>query len=152
MEPSHPLEYFFVDENLNQLYTKDIQTAQLVRFFTFISVVIACLGLFGLVSFITRRRAKEIGIRKTLGASTFTITTLVTGIFLKWILLSNAIAWPIAWFALKHWLQHFSYKTPVSWTLFITAGGLSFLIVLFTVAHHIIKASRTNPVDSLRYE
>ena len=117
-----------------------------------LAIFIACLGLLGLVSLSVERRIKEIGIRKILGASVNSILFTITGEFLKWITLANIIAWPLAWFAMNKWLQDFAYHTELRWWMFVTAGGASLLVALFTVSFQAIKAAAANPVESLRYE
>jgi putative ABC transport system permease protein len=116
------------------------------------AVLIACLGLFGLASFTTLRRAKEIGIRKVLGASVQGITLLLSKEFMGLVLLANLMAWPIVYFSLNAWLRKFAYRTNMGIWIFAAAGFLSLAIALLAVSYQSIKAALTNPGDSLKYE
>jgi putative ABC transport system permease protein len=120
--------------------------------FAIIAVVISCLGLFGLTAFTAERRAKEIGIRKVLGASIAGITRLLTKDFLKLVLIAVVIASPVAWYVMSKWLQDFAYRINISWWMFITAGLLVVVIAIITVSFQAIKAAIANPVKSLRTE
>jgi putative ABC transport system permease protein len=151
-EPNHPFEYFFMDDNIDSLYRTEVKIGRIVQVFAILAIAIGCLGLFGLVSFMTERRTKEIGIRKVIGASTANITALLTKEFTKWILLANLFSWPVAYFTVNQWLQNFAYKVNVSWKIFVLAAVISGFITLITIAHHVIKAAYANPVDSLKYE
>jgi len=108
--------------------------------------------LLGIVSFFTEQRTKEIGIRKTLGASVTNILIILTKDFSKWILYANLIAWPIAWYAMDSWLQNFAYRIEMSWWNFALAGGIALFIALLTVSWQAIRAATANPVESLRTE
>jgi putative ABC transport system permease protein len=150
--PDFPFELEFLDNTYDKLYKSDIQFENIINSFSLIAIFIACLGLLGLASLSVERRIKEIGIRKILGASVNSILFTITGEFLKWITLANIIAWPLAWFAMNKWLQDFAYHTELRWWMFVTAGGASLLVALFTVSFQAIKAAAANPVESLRYE
>ena len=113
---------------------------------------IAGLGLFGLASFITEQRIKEIGIRKALGASIANIVVLLTKEFTKWVLAANLIAWPMAYMAMNYWLQNFAYRITLTPWPFLFAAALAFIIALLTVIYQTVKAARANPVEALRYE
>jgi putative ABC transport system permease protein len=117
-----------------------------------LAIFIACLGLFGLVSFATERRTKEIGIRKALGASISSIALLIAKESTGCILLANLVAWPIAWYAMSRWFQNFAYRTSISLLPFILSGGLAIIIALLTMSFQTLKAASANPVDALRYE
>lgn len=147
-----PFVYFFIDETFNQLYAKDVQIATSIGYFTGLAVVIACLGLFGLSSFMVSRRTKEIGVRKTLGASLIRIYCMLSWDFLKWILLAILIASPIAWFIMKSWLETFAYHVSMGIDVFVIAAMVSIVIALITVTWQSVKAASANPVKSLRYE
>lgn len=125
---------------------------KIIAVFTIFALLIACLGLCGLISFIIERRTKEIGIRKVLGSSVFEIITLLIKDFVQWILLANVIAWPIAWYVMNMWLQNFAYKTNISLWEFVLAGGIALVIALATIGFQTIKVAMANPVESLRYE
>jgi putative ABC transport system permease protein len=145
-------KYKFLDDTFNQLYTKDVQLATSVGYFTGLAVVIACLGLFALSSFMVSRRTKEIGVRKTLGASFVRIYCMLSWDFLKWILLAVLIACPVAWFVMQRWLETFAYHVTIGLDVFVMASLLSITIALITVTWQSLKAARANPVKSLRYE
>ncbi|MBN1224226.1 MAG: FtsX-like permease family protein, partial [Candidatus Aminicenantes bacterium] len=113
---------------------------------------IACLGLFGLITYAAERRTKEIGIRKVLGASISGIVILLSREYLKWILIANIIAWPIAYYAMTSWLGNFAYRTTIKLPAFLLSAVIGLLIALFTLSYRTIKAATADPVDSLRYE
>jgi putative ABC transport system permease protein len=125
---------------------------QLVKYFTVLAIIIACLGLFGLSSFSTERRMKEIGIRKVLGASSANLVFLLTGQFTKWVLISCVIAFPAAYFVLQKYLQNYAYRINLDVSIFLMAGTLALLVALITVSFQSIKAALANPVNSLKYE
>jgi putative ABC transport system permease protein len=147
-----PFEYEFLDSHYEAIYSNEKQTRALLGIFAAIAIFISCLGLFGLASFMADRRRKEIGIRKTNGASTGSILGLLSFDFTKWVLLSNIIAWPIAWFALRKWIEGFAYRVDIQLWIFLAGGFLAFFVALAAVILHAIRASRQNPVMSLRYE
>ncbi len=150
--PHRPFEYTFLDEKFGRLYASEQQLGTLFTIFSGIAILIACLGLFGLASFAMEQRAKEISIRKVLGASVAGIVTLLSRDFLKLVLLANLLAWPIAWYGMYHWLQDFAYRTSLSAWTFGFATVLALLIALVTVAFHALKAASSNPVNALRNE
>ncbi|MBI9037451.1 MAG: ABC transporter permease [Bacteroidales bacterium] len=147
-----PFEYSFFDEDYNQLYRNESNTRKLFFAFSFLAIFIACLGLLGLASFLVQQKTKEIGIRKTFGASPFTITMQLTKKFIQWVIVANVIAWPLAWYFFNSWLNNFSYRCSIEWWFFVIAGIISLFIALITVSYQTIKASRANPIDALRYE
>ncbi len=147
-----PFEYSFLDEDFDNLYINEKQTRKLFTIFSCLAIFIACLGLFGLVSFIADRKTKEIGIRKVLGASVPGIVTILNKSFIKLVLIANFIAWPVSWYAMNRWIQNFAYRIKLSWWMFVFAAVLSLLIALITVSSQTVKAALKNPVDSLRYE
>jgi putative ABC transport system permease protein len=150
--PNKPFEYSFLDQDYNNLYINEQQTRKLFSIFSFLAIFIACLGLFGLASFIADRRTKEIGIRKVLGASVLRIVQILNKSFMKWVLLANLIAWPAAWFVMNRWLQNFAYRIDLSWWMFVLGALLALVIAFITVSFQTVKAALRNPVDSLRYE
>jgi len=150
--PNFPFDYHFLDQSLDRLYQSEMQFRKIFAYFSFLAIVIASLGLLGLASFSTEQRTKEIGIRKVLGASVSSIIFQFSKEFTKWVLISNIIAWPIAWFAMNKWLQNFSYKMNVNILIFLISGLIAFLIALFTVSLQSLKSATTNPANSLRYE
>ena len=126
--------------------------SQIFSYFTFLAILIACLGLFGLASFTAEQRTKEIGIRKALGASVSEIIFLLSKEFTRWVLVANIIAWPLAYFAMNRWLQNFANRINIGIGTFILAALLALVIALLTVGYQAIKAARANPVEALRYE
>jgi len=152
IDPDRPFEYLFLDETFNRQYKADERVREIFTYFTFFSILIACLGLFGLASFTASQRTKEIGIRKVLGASVAGIVIHISKDFIKWVILANIIAWPAAYFAINSWLQNFAYRTDISILLFIFAGILTLMIALITISFQAIKAARANPVIALKYE
>jgi len=152
VRPNEPFDYHFLDEDYDRLYRAEARLGTLLNVFAVLAVFIACLGLYGLASFTTEQRTKEIGIRKVLGAPVVNIVGLLCKDFLKLVVIANVIAWPIAYFAMSNWLQDFAYRVGISWLIFTVAAVLSVLIALFTVSFQASKAAMANPVKSLRYE
>jgi putative ABC transport system permease protein len=150
--PMYPFEYRFVDEDFDRAYTNIERMGRLANVFTFIAIFIACLGLFGLASFTSEQRSKEIGVRKVLGASVPGIVVLLSKEFTKWVIIANIIAWPIAYLFINNWLQEFAYRTNIGILIFIVSGVLALFIALITVSYQAIKAAVANPIESLRYE
>jgi putative ABC transport system permease protein len=150
--PQEDFSYSFLDDRLDRMYRIEEKLGKTFSIYTFIALFVACIGLFGLASFITAQRTKEIGIRKVLGATEWNITTLTTTRFLGLVLVSNAVAWPVAYFAMNRWLQNFAYKTSIGIGIFTMSAGLSLFIAFLTVGYQSIKAALANPADSLRYE
>jgi putative ABC transport system permease protein len=147
-----PFEFSFLDDIYNSLYRSETQSGKMIFLSTIVSIGIAALGLFGLISFTTRKRTKEIGIRKVIGASDINILVLLTKDFTKWIAISNIIAWPVAYYFTNRWLENYAYRIEINWWIFILSGGIALLIALLTVSYQAIKAATANPVKSLRYE
>jgi putative ABC transport system permease protein len=150
--PGQPFEYSFLDEDFERVYRGEIRMGKVFNTIAGLAIFIASLGLFGLVSFATERRTKEIGIRRVLGASISRIAVLIAKESTGCILLANLIAWPIAWYAMNRWFQNFAYRTPITLWPFILSGGLAILIALVTMSIQTLKAASANPVDALRYE
>jgi putative ABC transport system permease protein len=150
--PDFPFEYHFLDEDYERIYRTEYRVGMLFRYFTFLAIFISCLGLFGLASFMAEQRTKEIGIRKVVGASVPGIALLLSREYTKWVLLGNIISWPLAYFAMRSWLQGFAYRVSIGLLTFIMAGMLVLFIALMTVSYQAIKAAVTNPVEALRYE
>ncbi|MEO6731404.1 MAG: ABC transporter permease [Ferruginibacter sp.] len=150
--PGNPVEYNFLDDTFNELYKDDQRTSTLILVFAIIAVAISCLGLFGLAAFTAERRAKEIGIRKVLGASVTGITRLLSKDFLKLVVMAFVIATPLAALAMNKWLQAFAYRINISWWMFALAGIIAISIAVITISFQSIKAALANPVNSLRTE
>ncbi|MCJ7485855.1 MAG: ABC transporter permease, partial [Candidatus Aminicenantes bacterium] len=150
--PGRPFEFSFLDEDIDRLYREDRRTGRVFGYATAFSILIAGLGLFGLASFSTAQRTREIGIRKVLGASAESIVVLLSREFAALVLAANILAAPVAYLLMTRWLQAFAYRTgPGAWT-FILAAALSFLTALATVSTKAMRSALSNPVDSLRYE
>jgi putative ABC transport system permease protein len=150
--PGEQFEYSFLDNRINQLYESEKKMQDLFVVFSALSILVACLGLLGLVSFTAELKTKEIGIRKVLGASTGSVIVLLSKEFIKWVLLANIVAWPLAWFMMNKWLQNFAYKTNVGWIVFVLAGFVTMAIAIFTFIFQTVKTACAKPVNSLRYE
>lgn len=150
--PDYPFSYKFVDEQYAQKFHDQEQMGTLAFVFSMLAIFISCLGLFGLASYIAETRIKEIGIRKVLGASVTSISTMLSRDFIKLVVISLLLASPIAWWAMNKWLDDFTYRIAISWWVFALAGTAAIAIALFTVSTQAIRAARANPVDSLRDE
>jgi putative ABC transport system permease protein len=150
--PDQPLQYLFLN-TFSFERERIVQTRQKLMFYsTVLAIVISCLGLFGISSFLYSQRTKEIGIRKALGASVATIVLLLTKNLLLWVAVANLVAWPLAWYAMNIWLQDFYYRVALAWWIFLLSGTLALLIALMTVSWLAVRAAAANPVESLRYE
>ena len=150
--PDIPYFSRFVTEVVHDLYTQDEKRAQLFGMFAILAVVIGCLGLFGLAAFTAERRTKEIGIRKVLGARTFDIVRLLVWQFSRPVLIANLVAWPVAWWVMRDWLNQFDLRITLGPTPFIGAALVALLIAVGTIGAHAFRVARTNPVHALRYE
>lgn len=147
-----PFQYSFLDDNIDKLYKTEAKFFTVFTTFACLAIFIACIGIFGLASFTAYQRTKEIGIRKILGASVRSISLHLTGGFIKLVLLSNIIAWPVAFYLMNRWLENFPYKIDIGWEVFMLAATMALLIALLTVSFQAIKAALANPVKSLRAE
>lgn len=145
-------DYSLLNENLAGLYDSERKIGVITAIFSMLAIFIACLGLFGLAVFITEQRIKEIGVRKILGASIYSIIFTITKPFILWVLIANLMAWPIAYMIMHNWLQNFAYRVDISIWVFILSGFLVALIALLTVSIEAVKAARMNPVNCLRSE
>lgn len=150
--PVHPFDYQFMDDNFDAMYRKDIQTGQLFKAFAGVTILLSCLGLFGLAVFTAERRTKEIGIRKVLGASVQNISILISREFAWLVITANVIAWPVAWYLTHQWIQEFVYRTEISWWIFAASGIVSLALALLTVSSQAIRAALVNPIKSLKAE
>ena len=148
----YPFDYSFLDSEFNDLYKTDTHVGELFNCFAIITILISCLGLFGLVTFTAESRVKEIGVRKVLGAGARSIVALLSKDFLVLVLVAAAIAFPLAWYGLKRFLQGYAYRTELSWWVFMIAGVITLLIAMFTVSFKCVQAALANPVKSLRTE
>jgi len=150
--PGLPIERSFLDQNFAVMYQAEEQQADLLTYFSILAVFIACLGLFGLAAFNAERRTKEIGVRKVMGSSVWGIVLLLTNDFSKLVLLSNLIAWPVAWFAMTRWLENFAYRIDLTPLVFIGSSLIALCIAWVTVGGTAAKAASRRPVLALRYE
>jgi putative ABC transport system permease protein len=150
--PRFEYRYFFVDDDFRQKYPNEEKVRSIYTYFGVLAVFVACLGLFGLASFIVERRTKEIGIRKALGAGVRRIVFLLSGEFIRAVLVANLIAWPLAFYVLNRWLRTFAYRISVAWWFFLLGGVLSVLVAFLTVSYQSVRSAQANPVDTLRYE
>lgn len=152
VDPGHPFNFFFLDEYFGRQYISDERLSKIFGAFTLFAIFIACLGLFGMASFMAEQRTKEIGIRKVLGASIPGVVTLMSRDFIKLILVANVIAWPIAYFTIRSWLQNFAYQARINIWIFLQTAALAIGIALITVSYQSVKSALTNPVDAIKYE
>ena len=152
VNPNYPFEYHFFDAAVDDFYKGEMKMRTLSDYFSILAILISCLGLFGLASFMAERRTKEIGVRKVLGASGGNIMLLLSGEFVKWVVLANIIAWPAAYIALHTWLSNYAYRIKLEWWVFLLSGMLALAIAFFTVSYQALKTARTDPVEALRYE
>ena len=149
---NYPFEYKFLDADLDNMYKRESRMLVLLRYFTILAIIIAGLGLIGLASFTAEQRTKEFGVRKVLGASGINLVRLISEEFVKLVIISNIIAWPITYYIGIKWLDKFAYRIDLGITVFLISGILSLLIAILSVIYHAIKAANTNPVNSLKYE
>jgi len=152
MAPGMPFNYQFLDESFDNMYRAEQRIGKIALAFAILTILIACLGLFGLATYMAEQRTKEIGVRKVLGASVSNLVSMLSKDFLKLILVAALLAFPIAWYAMHKWLQDFAFKVNISWWVFILAGVISVSIAILAVSSQAIKAALNNPVKSLRTE
>lgn len=150
--PGNPFEYFFLDDRFSEQYKADQQFGNVFTIFSGLAIFVACLGLFGLAAFMTAKRTKEIGIRKVLGASISSILQLLSTDFMKLIMVSVVLAIPIAYYGMSQWLSGFAFRIDLYWYIFAIPALVVLLIALLTVSFQTLRAAKSNPVDSLRYE
>ena len=150
--PQKPFDYFFLDDNFNEQFIRIERLGDIFFYFTFLAIFIACLGLFGMVSYTAEKRTKEIAIRKTLGSSVTQIVSLLSKELLCLVLAANVIAYPIAYYSINQWLQDFPYRIEINIFSFILSTMLALIISFSTIAYQSIKAASANPVDSLKHE
>jgi len=150
--PSAAFDYKFVDEEYAKKFGQEQRISKLSTFFAILATLISCLGLFGLASFVAEQRTKEIGIRKVIGASIFSIWNLLSKEFVGLVFISLLIACPVAFYFMNNWIHQYTYHTDISWWIFVSAGAAALVITLLTVSFQAIKAATANPVRSLRTE
>jgi len=152
VNPALPFDYTFLDDEYHSLYANERTTGSTALVFCLLAIIVCCLGLYGLSTFVIERRVKEIGIRKVVGASVKEIVWLLSGGFLRWVLLAFVLAVPLAWIVMRQWLQNFAYRIDIEIWSFLFAGALAFLIAFATVVFQSLKAAHAKPVESLRHE
>ncbi len=152
LAPEMPFNYHFLDESFDEMYRAEQRIGKVALIFAALTVLIACLGLFGLITYIAEQRTKEIGVRKVLGASIWSIVQLLSKDFLKLVLIAFVIAAPLAYYTMSSWLKDFAFRTQISGWIFVIAGGITVLIALFTISYQSIKAALMNPINSLKSE
>ncbi|AYL99331.1 FtsX-like permease family protein [Mucilaginibacter celer] len=150
--PDAPFSYSFLDEQYASLYASELRTGKIITVFSCVALIIASLGLFGLTAFMIRLRVKEIGIRKVLGASTGSITVMLSKEFLKLIVIASVFSFPLTWFLMNKWLQDFAYRISIQWWVFLLAGVIALVVAAITISFQSVKAPLANPVKSLRSE
>jgi putative ABC transport system permease protein len=150
--PNRSFQYSFLDKTIEQFYTKEEDARRLIILFSALSIFLSIIGLYGMVSFLVKKRTKEIGIRKINGARVSEILAMLNIDFMKWVTIAFIIASPIAWYIMRKWLQNFAYRTEMSWWIFALAGIIALGIALFTVSWQSWRAATRNPMEALRYE
>jgi putative ABC transport system permease protein len=150
--PAQPFDYTFMDEDFNKLYTSENRMGQLFIAFAILAIIIACLGLFGLVTYAAEQRVREIGIRKVLGANLIDIVGMISKDFVKLVGIASLIGFPLAWWATTRWLQDYAYRINIGWWVFVITGLTALFIAFATVSFQALKAALANPVESLRTE
>jgi len=150
--PNQFFEYSFLDETLNALYVSEKKLSKIFGYFSFLAILIACLGILGLSLYSIQQRIKEIGIRKVLGANVMSITSELMKEFFKPVLVAAIIATPVAWYGMSKWLEDFAYRIQINWMVFVFSAVLVFTIAILTMSFQAIKAAKANPVKNLRTE
>lgn len=150
--PDEALDYSFLDEDFARLFEAENRLTKAFGIFAALAIIIACLGLFGLATFMAEQRTKEIGIRKTLGASVRNIVQLLSRHFLWLLLIGNVLAWPIGYFVMNKWLEDFAFRIDIGVGIFVLTGAMALVLVVISVGGQALRASLANPVDSIRYE
>jgi hypothetical protein len=150
--PGYIIDVEFYDDFLNQMYEAEERIFTIIQSFTTLAIIISCLGLFGLMSFIAVQKTKEIGIRKVLGASVLNILSNLSKQFSKVIVISNIIAWPLAYYVMTRWLENFAYRTDISIIIYVVSGLLGLVIAIISISFQAVKAALANPVNAIKYE
>jgi ABC-type antimicrobial peptide transport system permease subunit len=150
--PEYPLQYSFVDQDYKNLFRSQIRLTELLKYFTILSLIIACLGLYGLSAYSAAKRTNEIGIRKVMGANSFSIITSLVKEFLKLILISILIAFPVGWLIVDKLLSQFAYRIEINYVVFVLLGLAAIVVASITVSFHAFKATEINPVEALKIE
>lgn len=151
-DPDYYWNYFFLEDMFSNMYRGEERLYSMIFFGSGIAIILSILGLFALTSYTVSRRFKEIGIRKTFGASVKNIVNKLNHDIIKWVLITNIVAWPVAYLVMTNWLQNYPYRVDINWAYFILASAISLFIAWLTISFQAIKAARMNPVDAIRYE
>ena len=151
-DPGLPIDFHFLDDDFDKLYRAEQQMSKIFGYFSLLAIMISCLGLIGLSSFMTERRTKEIGIRKANGAKSNEIFALLSKEYVALVLISIVVAVPIAWYVMHKWLQNFAYRTCMSMWVFVSSGLIAVIIAILAVGLQSYNAAKKRPVDALRYE
>ena len=152
VNPNYPFEYTFFDEDFARMFQSDERMGTLFGYASLFAILVACLGLYGLSSYMAEQRTREIGLRKVMGASVSEITALFSKEFVKWILIANILAWPLAYLLIEKLLQDYAYRIPFLWWVYPLTFVLTVAVALLTVGYQSIKAAIANPAEALRYE
>jgi putative ABC transport system permease protein len=150
--PAAPFDYKFLQDAIGERYEEEQKVGQLFIVFSFLAVIVACLGLFGLATFAAEQKTKEVGIRKVLGASISNIIAILARQFIFLVIISNILAWPPAYFLIDYYLSNFAYRVEIGILVFIVSGLLAFIVAILSICFQSIKAASANPVKALRYE
>ena len=150
--PDQAMEFFFLDESLNNLYQSEVKAGRIFSIFTLLALLVACLGLLGLSAFTAEKRKKEIGIRKAHGASVPVILGVLSKEIIVLICISSAIAWPLVYLIMRRWLQNFSYQTTINPLIFLASSLIGLIIAIAIVTFQSYRIANMNPVESLKYE
>jgi putative ABC transport system permease protein len=152
INPGFPFEYKFLDASYDELYISEDRLGKIFKYFSILTILISCLGLFGLAAFMAEQRTKEIGIRRVFGADISQIFFTLSGNFLKWVVVANIIAWPVTYYIMSRWLEGYVYHARLSPWIFILAATISLIIAIITVSFQTLKAAYRAPIDALKYE
>jgi putative ABC transport system permease protein len=152
LNPETPFEFTFLDESIRRQYDEDRKVSSVMSGFTAVAMIICCLGLFGLSSYMAERRVKEIGVRKLFGASVTQIVNMMSGEFIRLVAIALSLSVPLAWYLIQQWLEDFAYKAPVGIMIFVYAGVSALCVAVLTVSYESIRAASGNPVNALRNE
>ncbi|MEN8123456.1 MAG: FtsX-like permease family protein, partial [Bacteroidota bacterium] len=147
-----PFEFNFLDDQINNLYITEQRMGTMFKYFGILAIILSCLGMFGLASFLSQSRTKEIGIRKVLGSKITGLIILLSKDFIKWVCYAMIIAWPIAWFLMNKSLQIYAYKIKIGWEFFVISGGLALIIAVFSIGYQVFQTARINPIKALRHK
>ena len=150
--PDYPFDYIYLDDLYNQAYSKEITQSRIINLFSIIGLLIACIGLICLTSYIAETRTKELGIRRVIGAKVADLLIMLNKNLGQWVVIAIVIAFPVGWYVMNKWLQNFAYRTQLSWWVFALAGIIAFGIAMLTVGWQSWQAATRNPVEALRYQ